>query len=243
MKIGGLLSIVAAIMFLALVLIFVFANPETVNVALWPGARPFSLPIAAILIVGALVGTTAVSVLLMFLLDADMPWFLPATLCAVALAVGSAWAGEIKLWQAMLAVLFGSAALGAAARAIRLIGEGQTIELQSQWGGLGGTIGGWRLSPATSLILLALVFAGAAVSVSMPAKPGGCNGTGDGERRRGSANGARQGTHKARIKRREALGAIGKAVGAIRKAAGTASEAETGRRVAVNDFSNSLSGE
>jgi uncharacterized integral membrane protein len=173
MKIGGLLSIVAAIMFLALVLIFVFANPETVNVALWPGARPFSLPIAAILIVGALVGTTAVSVLLMFLLDADMPWFLPATLCAVALAVGSAWAGEIKLWQAMLAVLFGSAALGAAARAIRLIGEGQTIELQSQWGGLGGTIGGWRLSPATSLILLALVFAGAAVSVSMPAKPGG----------------------------------------------------------------------
>jgi hypothetical protein len=68
------------------------------------------------------------------------------------MAVAAARDDEIKFWQAMMVVLIGSPAIIAAARAIELLGQGETIEMQSQWGGLGGVLGGWRLSPVTSLV-------------------------------------------------------------------------------------------
>ncbi len=48
----------------------------------------------------------------------------------------------------------------------------EPLELQSSWGGLGGGLGGWRLSRSAVLLLVSVAFAGAAVVVGIPpAKP------------------------------------------------------------------------
>src|SRR5712671_4122955 len=64
---------------------------------------------------------------------------------------------EISFTQAIVTVAFAGAALVAAAHAIQMLVKGDAIGLQSHWGGLGGALGGWRLSPVTSLLVLALV--------------------------------------------------------------------------------------
>jgi hypothetical protein len=97
-------------------------------------------------------------------------WIAVVLFCTAVMGVAAVRADDIKLWQAMMVILIGSPALVAAARAIELIGQGETIEMQSQWGGLGGALGGWRLSPVTSLMLVALAFTGAAIGVAMPSK-------------------------------------------------------------------------
>jgi hypothetical protein len=83
--------------------------------------------------------------------------------CVFAIFVGvGAQTGQSKLTAAAIAILSGGVALVllvAALRiidtAIRLFARGERIEVQSQWGGLGGGLGGWQLSRLASLVLLA----------------------------------------------------------------------------------------
>lgn len=66
--------------------------------------------------------------------------------------------------------LFTAAALYAARLAIeRLSGDGASV--QTHWGGIGGGLGGWRMSPTLFLLVLALGFAGAAVGLAFEPHP------------------------------------------------------------------------
>ena len=82
-------------------------------------------------------------------------------LCLVLGLVAAAF-GHLTIPRALLMALFATAAIGIAIHAVTAL-ETDPMELQSGWGGLGGGLGGWRLSRPTVLILLALAFAGAAV--------------------------------------------------------------------------------
>jgi hypothetical protein len=126
------------------------------------------MPWSDLLAVGYLAGS--LQILLVWILFRSM--FSPALICSLlgvtslaALGLIGAASGEISFFQAIVVVAFGSAALTAATFAIERLAKGDTIEMQSHWGGLGGVLGGWRLSPTASLLLVALVFAGGAAGV------------------------------------------------------------------------------
>ena len=69
-------------------------------------------------------------------------------------------------------LLCGVIAFIAALHAFERLKGGEAIEFNSYWGGLGGSLGGWRLSPATTTILLALIFLGATVTIAVGGGPG-----------------------------------------------------------------------
>ena len=68
-------------------------------------------------------------------------------------------------------LLCGVIAFMAALFAFERLKQGEAIEFNSYWGGLGGSLGGWRLSPATTTILLALIFLGATVAIAVGGRP------------------------------------------------------------------------
>ncbi|MFO1081633.1 MAG: hypothetical protein U1E23_13520 [Reyranellaceae bacterium] len=100
-------------------------------------------------------------------------WIYIVLFCATLMAVAAT--GSVSFVSATLILLFGSVALVAGANVVALIRSGETIELQSNWGGLGGGLGGWRLSRVTALLLLGLLFTGAAALVGHtgPGQQGG----------------------------------------------------------------------
>jgi hypothetical protein len=73
--------------------------------------------------------------------------------------------GDIKGAYGAGAILAGAGALIALSRVFRLTEEGGPIEIESNWGGLGGGLGGWRLSAAAALVLVTLAFAGGAFAL------------------------------------------------------------------------------
>jgi hypothetical protein len=93
----------------------------------------------------------------------------PVGFLAAGAMVGVA-AGEISVVHATLLIVLGGVAIAAFARIIEMLGHGDAIELQSHWGGLGNGLGGWRLSPVTSLILLALFATSGAVAIGLVGK-------------------------------------------------------------------------
>lgn len=101
-------------------------------------------------------------------------------------------AGEFKLANATITVLLGgiallllSTALQVISAAVRMFNEGYRIEVQSQWGGLGGGLGGWQISQLAGMVLLAAMLIGgtlgalvalrgdAAISATEPKPKGG----------------------------------------------------------------------
>jgi hypothetical protein len=90
----------------------------------------------------------------------------------IVLAVMNHQAGAIP-GAALL--LCGVIAFMAALFAFERLKKGEAITFDSYWGGLGGSLGGWRLSPATTTIALALIFLGATVTIAI----GGGRGTGE----------------------------------------------------------------
>lgn len=81
----------------------------------------------------------------------------------VILLLAAAARGEIKPVSAALVLICGTLALLAGSYVLEGLARGDKIEVSSHWGGLGGSLGGWGLSPITALLLLALVFLGATI--------------------------------------------------------------------------------
>jgi hypothetical protein len=105
-------------------------------------------------------------------------WVYVALFCFAMMAVAAVQSDQLSFARSALVILIGSGALVAAAQAVAQLERGETIELTTHWGGLGGGIGGWRLSPVTALIIIALALTGSAVGVvlggkSPPAMVGG----------------------------------------------------------------------
>ena len=65
-----------------------------------------------------------------------------------------------------LVFLFGVLALRAGLTTFGWLHRGELIQFDSNWGGLGGGMGGWRLSPTAATAALALIFASTAVAVA-----------------------------------------------------------------------------
>ena len=83
-------------------------------------------------------------------------------------AVGLASTPLNGLLPTFLALTFGTAALVALAMALyRIWTMGETVRIESDWGGLGHGFGGWQLSTPATLILCALAFAGITVGASV----------------------------------------------------------------------------
>ena len=83
----------------------------------------------------------------------------------------SALLGQISFARAALVIVFSVLAVVTGRLALERASD-NTIGVESHWGGLGGGLGGWRISPVIVRSVLALGFAGAAVSaVFEPPKP------------------------------------------------------------------------
>jgi hypothetical protein len=99
------------------------------------------------------------------LLDYKEPKFPLAIIVFIIFALfvlAGVTAGEFKLANAAITVLLGgivllllSTALEVIFAAVRMFLEGHRIEVQSQWGGLGGGLGGWQISQLAGMVLLA----------------------------------------------------------------------------------------
>ncbi len=74
--------------------------------------------------------------------------------------------GKVDAIQAAALLICGFLAIIASAYAVGALAGNQPIEFTSYWGGLGGSMGGWRVSPATTLVLLALIFLAATVTLA-----------------------------------------------------------------------------
>jgi hypothetical protein len=72
--------------------------------------------------------------------------------------------------RTVLLALFGLAALIALGASAARMMQGGAIEVETHWGGLGGGLGGWRLSSAAGLAVLAAISAAAAIALT-PGRP------------------------------------------------------------------------
>lgn len=78
--------------------------------------------------------------------------------------------GELtRLAQAGAIVLLGTLTLCSACCGLSLLIRNQVFAVEGSWGGLGGGVGGWRLSLPAALLLAAAFFGGATVMVTQPA--------------------------------------------------------------------------
>jgi hypothetical protein len=150
-----------------------------VPVRLWPGGPDAPIPAFLMPVLGLmgawaayrlLRGTPAASATP----EADRPAppadalfaLLAIAIAALAVLVLVAVDGKaIDVPKAALLLVCGTLALIAGAYALAALKDGEAVELSSHWGGLGGGLGGWRLSPVTTMLLLTLIFLGTAVAV------------------------------------------------------------------------------
>jgi hypothetical protein len=84
----------------------------------------------------------------------------------VILLAASALLGDTVLVRAALALGFATAALATAYYTFVELRGGSRLETESRFGGLGGGLGGWRISSAASLLVLTVVLTGAAVTLA-----------------------------------------------------------------------------
>jgi hypothetical protein len=95
-----------------------------------------------------------------------LPWARIGSIAIVILLVASALLGDTVLVRAGLALGFAGAALAAAYHTFIELRRGRPLETESRFGGLGGGLGGWRISSTASLLLLTVVLTGAAVTLA-----------------------------------------------------------------------------
>ncbi len=108
---------------------------------------------------------------------------------ALALLLGmAAAAGAVRPLTAALAFVLGGVTWLVALRTLRMLVRDEGVRFESHWGGLGGGMGGWRLSTGAVLAVLlsAMVGTFALVAVIDPGK-----GPGDGDKAGAKAEPAR----------------------------------------------------
>jgi hypothetical protein len=140
-----------------------------------PWLRPVASVASSILfVIGGFAGGVALTVFVYGRAQQNAPtsWTYIVLFCAAIMAVAAVRADQLTFGQALPVIILGGVAVIAAAAAIARFEKGDRVELESHWGGLGGGLGGWRVSAVTILSLLALVFAGAALVAANAVKPG-----------------------------------------------------------------------
>jgi hypothetical protein len=106
-----------------------------------------------------------------------VPWNLLALLfCIVLIGVvvlllSAIQAGEMKAPRAALFLVFSGLTLLVAYYALEAIRLGDGLAFDTHWGGLGGGLGGFRISSAAGLTLLMLVLVGVTAAVGLYEPP------------------------------------------------------------------------
>ncbi|QCO00886.1 hypothetical protein D3867_01695 [Azospirillum argentinense] len=99
-------------------------------------------------------------------------WLTLAVPGLLLFTAGAIRLGEFSFGQAIVCVVTGTAALILFSRLIDLVNQGEGIEFQTHWGGLGGGLGGWRLSPVVAIALVALVLLGSTAAIALGKRTG-----------------------------------------------------------------------
>ena len=98
--------------------------------------------------------------------DTLPPWLGTAIGAAAMLLIVAVAGGKAKPVTAATLLLAGTSALLATIRALAALRRGDGVAVDSHWGGLGGALGGWRLSGPTAITLFALLLLGATVALA-----------------------------------------------------------------------------
>ena len=129
--------------------------------------------------------------------------------------------GEVQPMRAALMLLLGGGALFTILVVVDRLAAGSEVEVSSHWGGLGGSLGGWRISQTAILLILALLLVSATLAAS------GIAGGGGGEQKNQTAA-----DEKARVPEKKSAGSE---KAAVAPAGNTASNAAGGDRTNVAD--------
>lgn len=131
----------------------------------WAEGRAWALPLAGaffqFLVVAALVQHASERPAPTEPLDVPV-----AILIAGAALIAGIASQKVDVVKAVLLFLCGSAALILVSATIRHLNAGRTIEVTSHSGGLGGSLGGWRISGVAVMALLILFLVGAIVALA-----------------------------------------------------------------------------
>lgn len=87
------------------------------------------------------------------------------------LLVAGIQAGTLQAPAAAVILILGTIMLPVTFATLDALAEDEGVRFDTHWGGLGGSLGGWRLSRAATLILLLLALGGAVVGASMGLAP------------------------------------------------------------------------
>lgn len=101
---------------------------------------------------------------------------LGATLIVVTMAMSMMLIAAVVLDKlspvtAALVLVMATITLLIAVQTLSSVAQSDGVAFDSHWGGLGGGLGGWRLSKTATLMLLLLVFASATIAVALYAPP------------------------------------------------------------------------
>lgn len=154
----GLLSIVC----IGLVLF----SGEPINLHFRPRATNVPVPQFVLLLIGMLLGGAAV-----FLLGHRSQWTSGPEETAIAaiavLVLFGGIAGQIDFVRGAMLIIVGVATLLVLRQLVERMKAGESVEVQSHWGGLGGGLGGWRMSPAMVLLIVGIVLFGGALGLAL----------------------------------------------------------------------------
>jgi hypothetical protein len=81
----------------------------------------------------------------------------PHTILIVVLIL-SVYTDELSFLQAVIVYLFGFLAIFCARRFFTAVNAGDTLGIETHWGGLGGNMGGWNISKSVTYLLAAVIF-------------------------------------------------------------------------------------
>lgn len=99
-------------------------------------------------------------------------WLFFLVFVAFLAAVGWAvWKGELGFPSGIGVVALGGLAIASFFLCVGAMESGEGFGLESHWGGLGGGVGGWRLTRPTVFLLAALFLAGASVTTVLGTAP------------------------------------------------------------------------
>lgn len=152
---------------------------------LWPFAGSVVFPLAWAVVLGALIGASVIIFVTARRFDVSVDaetsaesravdarsWLILMSGVSVAATAGLLLIIGVRLEKidpatAAMVYLLGWLAAIATLHALGALARGDGIAFDSYWGGLGGAQGGWRISPVTTSVLLALVLVAGTVAVA-----------------------------------------------------------------------------
>lgn len=187
---GGMTALALILLAVALDVWTMLSGRPTVALAVWPLSGTVQVAPAMVPLVGFVAGFAAAGLSFgVYALVREWSGRSPGTVGSIspgpvwAAAIGAVWIGlvllllgavighELRPMHAAVLLVCGSLAIVGAIYAFESLRNGNSVEFSSYWGGLGGGMGGWRISPVTTTIVLTIIFLGALIAIATGVSP------------------------------------------------------------------------